>query len=79
MIVNTQQAYPVPPGVLTQGSNSIALSLFAYNNTEASYSIGGPLTIQVDDPVTTTSLDLNSSGVDSPTYDQLFGSGSSSR
>ena len=71
-IANTQKVYPVPPGVLTQGSNSIVLSLFAYNDTQASFSFGGEIKFQVDPAVTTSSLDLRNANVDSPTSQQVM-------
>lgn len=70
--VGPQLLFPVPPGILKQGTNSIALSLFAVNATDASYSIGGELTIQVDPSVTTSTLDLRGISLESPTYQEIF-------
>lgn len=71
--VGPQLLFPVPPGILKQGTNSIALSLFAVNGTESSYSIGGELKIQVDPSITTSTLDLKSFCPESPTYQDVFG------
>jgi len=72
-----QVVFPVAPGILAHGTNTIALSFFALNATQESLSLGGPITLQVDQPVTTSILQLSDFSMESATYDQVFGSSSS--
>ena len=69
-----QVVFPVMPGILTQGTNTVALSFFAFNATDASLSLGGPLTLQVDQPVTTSNLELSKFAIETSTYNDIFGS-----
>lgn len=64
--------FPVPPGILVNGTNTLALSVFALNGTEADLTIGaGGLSIQVDS-YTASSLDLKGLKAVNPTYGEMF-------
>ena len=76
--VDTQKTYPVPPGVLVQGTNTVALSFFAYNDTASALSLGGEVTVQVDRTITTSVLDLRGVDVESPSWAQVMGAGGGS-
>ncbi|ORX38601.1 glycoside hydrolase superfamily [Kockovaella imperatae] len=69
----TQLIFPVPPGVLVQGTNELAMSLFAFNDTQSAFSIGGQLELVVDPSVTTSVLSLSNITINSPTYDEVYG------
>ncbi|ORX33785.1 glycoside hydrolase superfamily [Kockovaella imperatae] len=69
-----QLRYPVPPGILHNGTNTLAMSVFGYNDTAADWTIGDAgLTLEIDS-YTASSLDLSSMTVDSPSWHDIFGS-----
>jgi len=68
-----QLVYPVPPGILVNGTNTVALSVFSLNGSAADLGIGASgLRLQVDQ-VVSTSLDLSCLRVVSPTLRDVHG------
>lgn len=67
-----QTVFPVPPGILVQGHNTIALSVFTLNQSTPTID-GRDIQVRVDPVITTTTLDLQGLKVDSPDYNQVLG------
>ena len=68
-----QLNYPIPPGILLNGTNTIALSVFSLNSSTSDLGIGASgLVLQIDQ-VVSTSLDLFCLGVVSPTISDVQG------
>jgi hypothetical protein len=68
-----QLAYSIPPGILVNGTNTVALSVFSLNSSTTDLGIGASgLRLQIDQAIS-TSLHLSDLGVVSPTIRDVHG------
>ncbi|WWC95589.1 hypothetical protein V866_002454 [Kwoniella sp. B9012] len=67
-----QYRFPIPPGILAQGNNTIAISLFGYDKSADPKKFIEELVIEVDEVVTTTSLKLREMKLESPSWEEVF-------
>ncbi|OCF78008.1 hypothetical protein I204_02014 [Kwoniella mangroviensis CBS 8886] len=70
-----QYRFPIPPGILAQGNNTVAISLFGYDKSADPKKFIEGLVMEVDEFVTTTSLKLREMKVESPSWEEVFRSG----
>ena len=66
----TLEQFPIPPGIMRNGSNTLALSVFTYNTTAVD-DISAGMEVQVDS-YTGSCLDLPNISVESPTWSDVF-------